>query len=127
MGKRYLIDSNILIGFTGNLLPELIHKSISDILDEDFNISFISKIEVLGYHSANEAWYNFINQAVIITPNDEIIEQTILIRKLSKIKIPDAIIAATAIVNDLILLTRNIDDFKNIKGLKFENPWLWKK
>jgi predicted nucleic acid-binding protein len=127
MGKRYLIDSNILIEFAGELLPEAVYDLLTDIIDKDFNISFINKIEVLGHRTANEAWSNFINHAVIIMANDDIIEQTILIRKKRKMKLPDAVISATAIVNDLILLTRNTEDFKNIENLKIENPWLWKK
>ncbi|MGZ3778235.1 MAG: type II toxin-antitoxin system VapC family toxin, partial [Mucilaginibacter sp.] len=126
-GKRYLIDSNILIEFVGKLLPEAADTSLSTIIDADFNISFINKIEVLGHHSANEAWVNFINQASVIVADDDIIEQTIQIRKKHKIKIPDALVAATAVTNDLILLTRNTQDFKNIPGLKLENPWLWEK
>ena len=125
MGKRYLIDSNILIEFVGNILPEKAHRLIVDIIDSDFNLSFINKIEVLGHSLADSSWIDFVNQATIILVNDEIIEQTVLIRKKHKIKLPDALIAATALVNDLVLLTRNIGDFKNIKNLKLENPWLW--
>lgn len=36
---------------------------------------------------------------------------------------PDAIIAATAIVNKLIFLTRNEKDFINIHKLDLINPW----
>jgi len=125
MGKRYLVDSNILIEFAGGLLPENISTLLSDIIDQDFNVSFINKIEVLGHNTADEAWINFINQASVITIDDDIIEQTIQIRKSHKIKIPDAIVAATAIINDLILLTRNTGDFKSVKNLRTENPWLW--
>jgi len=125
MGKRYLIDSNILIEFVGKLLPEATVASLSTIIDTDFNISFINKIEVLGHHSADEGWINFVNQASIIIADDDIIEKTIQIRKKHKIKIPDALVAATAVVNDLILLTRNTQDFKGIEDLEIENPWLW--
>ena len=45
------------------------------------------------------------------------------IRKKHKIKLPDAIIAATSIVYDLTLVSRNISDFKTIEGLKLINPW----
>jgi len=45
-----------------------------------------------------------------------------LIRKSKKIKLPDAILAATAIVYDLTLVTCNSDDFKNIPELKILTP-----
>jgi predicted nucleic acid-binding protein len=126
MGKKYLIDSNILIEFAGNLLSETAYNRLVNIIDQDFNISFINKIKVLGHHTADETWRDFIDQATIIMPDDDIIEQTINIRIKNKIKLPDALISATALVNDLVLLTRNTEDFKNIQDLKIENPWLWK-
>jgi predicted nucleic acid-binding protein len=125
MGKKYLIDSNILIEFTGQLLPEMVYLELSSIIDSDFNISFINKIEVLAHPTADFRWQNFIAQSTIFKADDEIINKAIEIRKARKIKIPDAIIAATAIANDLILLTRNMADFKNVKGLEAENPWEW--
>jgi predicted nucleic acid-binding protein len=126
MGKRYLIDSNTLIEFTGKLLPEIVYSKISSIIDDDFNISFINKIEVLGHHTADKAWQNFIAQATVFKADDDIINKTIEIRKSNKIKVPDAIVAATAMANDLVLITRNMEDFKKIPGLKIENPWDWK-
>jgi predicted nucleic acid-binding protein len=42
--------------------------------------------------------------------------------KTHKIKLGDAIIAATAIVYSLTLVTRNVDDFNNIKNLVVKNP-----
>jgi hypothetical protein len=46
----------------------------------------------------------------------------IALRKLIKIKLPDAIIAATALVHNLTLLSRNTHDFKNVPGLTVLNP-----
>ena len=40
-----------------------------------------------------------------------------------RIKIPDAIIAATALHHQLVLATRNTDDFKEIEGLAYINPF----
>jgi len=37
--------------------------------------------------------------------------------------LPDAIIAATALCNDLAIVSRNTDDFKKIKELKIINPF----
>ncbi len=56
-------------------------------------------------------------------PLDEIvIDATINLTQLYKIKTPDAIIAATALAYNLTLISRNINDFKNIIGLKVINP-----
>ena len=49
-------------------------------------------------------------------------KQVFKIRKKYKTKLPDAIIAATALVYNLVLISRNIPDFKNINGLKVINP-----
>jgi len=40
-----------------------------------------------------------------------------------RIKIPDAIIAATALHQELVLVTRNTDDFKEVEGLTYINPF----
>lgn len=45
MGKRYLIDTNILIEYVGGLLPKSAAIKISNIIDEEFNISFVNRIE----------------------------------------------------------------------------------
>ena len=45
------------------------------------------------------------------------------IRKKYNLKLPDAIIAASAIVYNLILISRNVNDFINIAGLEVVNPW----
>lgn len=39
-------------------------------------------------------------------------------RRKYKTKLPDAIIAATALVHNLTIISRNTADFKNIEGLK---------
>ena len=50
--------------------------------------------------------------------NDETIDKTIDLRKKYKIKLPDAVIAATAIINDFTLITHNIKDFRKITELQ---------
>ncbi len=54
---------------------------------------------------------------------DEVVEQTIRLRKEYKIKLPDAIIAATAINHNLTLITRNEKDFEKISEVDFINPF----
>ena len=51
MRKKYLIDSNVLIEYISLSFPEETTHKISAIIDKEFNISFINKIEVPGHSS----------------------------------------------------------------------------
>ena len=106
-----------------NSLPEAGRKFIAEIIDEEFTVSFITYIEFLGYKDATKETEDFIALANVLEINKEIIQRCIKVRKSNVVKLPDAIIAATALVNDLTLTTRNMSDFKNIPGLKIVNPW----
>jgi predicted nucleic acid-binding protein len=126
MGKGYLIDSNVVIGYLDNKLPAQGMKLLNPIIDNIPCISIITKIEVLRYNSSDEAYLvleEFIAESRVYDLNDEIVNRTIRICKSSKIKLPYAIIAATAIVHDLKLVTRNITDFKKLDSLELLNPW----
>lgn len=65
----------------------------------------------------------FLKYANVITLTDEIADLTIKIRRSSKIKLPDAVIAATSLNDDLILVTRNDKDFRNVQDLEIYNPF----
>lgn len=64
-----------------------------------------------------------MNDATVLDLTEDVANQSIEIRENLKTKVPDAIIAATAVVYDLTLITRNVGDFKNIPSLKLVNPW----
>jgi len=101
-------------------------KAVSAIVDRIPNISVISQIEVLRFNDIpeNEAILNdFVAKSVIYPLSSDVVQRTITLCKQRKIKLPDAVIAATALVEDFILVTRNIDDFKNITDLELLNPW----
>ncbi len=76
----------------------------------------------MGHNSADENLQEFMNLSFVYDINDKIIEQTIDLRKNYKIKVPDAIIAATALVHNFTLVTRNTGDFERIPGLELLNP-----
>lgn len=63
----------------------------------------------------------FVSDSKIITLTAEVVAECIKIRRSRKIKTPDAIMAANAIVHNLILVTSD-NDFKNIDGLMVLNP-----
>jgi predicted nucleic acid-binding protein len=91
-------------------------------------ISVITQIELFA--SANIPTQENLNMEGFVSIctvynniNADIVNQTIAIRQQHKTKLPDAIIAATALVYDLVLITRNISDFKNIVGLEVIDPF----
>jgi predicted nucleic acid-binding protein len=123
MEQRYLIDTNVIIDNFGNKLSE---KGKNLLFSIDLMVSAVTKIEVLGWINATneqlQPLYDFMEIASILPINDEVVQKTITIRKSKKIALGDAIIAATAIVYDLIVITRNTSDFKNIVGLQVIDP-----
>ena len=122
---QYLIDTNAVIDYLGNKLPTSSMDFMNTVVDAGPNVSVVTKIEVLGFNTINEhhkILTNFMNDATVLDLSDNVVEVCIDIRKKYKTKLPNAIIAATALVYDLVILSRNISDFKNINGLKVVDP-----
>ncbi|WP_026631135.1 type II toxin-antitoxin system VapC family toxin [Dyadobacter alkalitolerans] len=127
MGKRYLIDTNVVTKYLTEELSENGLDLIDSIIDAgDAQISVISRIELLGFAPKSDHLAQFIKQFLQIFNEfgiaEDIVQKTIKIRKAYRIKIPDAIIAATALTSDLILLSDNDSDFGKVSGLKYINP-----
>lgn len=78
---------------------------------------------MLGFANVDQDLYDFVSFSNIHHMDEEFVDKTIEIRSLLRIKLPDAVIAATALVNRLILVTCNTKDFKNIGGLEFIDPY----
>lgn len=122
---KYLIDTNAVIDYLGNKLSDKGMNFMNGIIDGTPNVSIVTKIEVLGFNASDQHYEilsNFINDVSVLDLTNNVVDATIEIRKKYKAKLPDAIIAATAIVNDLILISRNISDFKNIGNLEVIDP-----
>lgn len=115
---NYLLDTNILIYyFNGSLLPET-KNILTNMMQNSFNISVISKMEFLGFNrfdSKERAKAEmFISYTNIISLNDHIVEKVINVRQNRKMKLPDAIIAATSMQHNMELVTHNTKDFKEL-------------
>jgi len=117
MGTRYLLDTNTVLDFMGKKLPAKARYFLSEIIDNEINISAINKIELLGFSFVEQTLIDFVSFAEVYPIDDETIEKTIDIRKKHKLKLPDAIVAATAIINDFTLITHNVKDFQKITEL----------
>jgi hypothetical protein len=129
MGIKYLWDTNITVYYLQQQFSVSAEKFMDELLIEyQPAISVISEIELLCWKSQSEEdeviLRSFIQDAIVIELETSIKLKTAEIRKSTKLKLPDAIIAATAIEFDLILLTRNVSDFNKIPGLKITNPWI---
>jgi predicted nucleic acid-binding protein len=98
---------------------------ISGIIDNEAKISVISKIELLSLPNASREIVEFTNVAVVILLEENVIEKTIELRKKYRIKLPDAVIAATTLIYHLTLITHNIRDFKSISRLKLVDSYLF--
>jgi len=122
-GKNWLLDTNIIIYMVKNELDLSLFTKENDTL----YISSVSYMECLGYNFSNAMEEQIItelcNSFEHILIENKIIKQTIEIRKNHKIKLPDAIIAATAIINKLPLVSHNTKDFIDIDGLKLLDPF----
>jgi predicted nucleic acid-binding protein len=124
MEQRFLIDTNVIIDVLGSLMPENVRKVI---LQMPLVISAVTYMETLGWHQVTpdqlRVLQNFMNTSTILSINQSVVEKTVLIRQQKKIGLGDAIIAATALVHNLTLVTRNVSDFKSIENLRILNPW----
>lgn len=122
----YLLDTNTVIYYLQAALPEKAMLQLHTIVDAQPLVSVITKIELLGFNTATieeqTITETFINSSFVFNLDNAVINQTIDLRKQNKIKLPDAIIAATAIVYSLTLVTRNISDFDKIPVLKCQDP-----
>ena len=127
MAINYLFDTNAVIDFlAGNFPVSATNWTEKTVDNNEVAVSIINKIEVLGFNASSSELAlltEFIDAITVLTLSDEVADKTIDIRRMRKIKLPDAIIAATALVHDLTLVSRNDGDFKSIPNLKYLNPF----
>lgn len=116
-----LLDTNVVIYAAQGKLQEHIFAGIDSIA-----CSVISTIEALGYHKlpVDEllALEKLFDKTIILPINDMVVQQAIKFRQARNMELGDAIIAATALINNLELWTANTDDFKHIDDLRLINP-----
>ena len=124
MGQGYLVDTNTIIDYLENRLP-VTSINLKDKIP--IQISVISRIELLAWQKASDEQLKvlngFISASTVFNLEENIIPKSIEIRKIYRLKLPDAIIAATAATNNLKLLTRNLKDFERIIELNCIDPY----
>jgi len=127
MGTRYLIDSNATIDFLGGLLPTTATIRLESwILNGECAISIINRIELYSIvmsPTVLAAMNNFVASVQIFALSEPIADRTILIRQTYRLKLPDAVIAATCLENSLPVISRNQADFGKVVGLAVIDPY----
>lgn len=108
-GIKFLLDTNFILGIIRGNPETLDILSNKKAKPTEYSYSFITRIELLSYPSITqpeiEAIQGALSTMLYCSMSDPIENVTIHLRRQYKIKIPDAIIAATAIALNLELLT----------------------
>lgn len=116
-GNSILIDTNIALYLLNG------DNTIAELLDgKDVYLSFISELELLGFQDLRDEDIplieEFLNSCIIVDLNQAIKKITIELKRVQKIKLPDAIIAATSKYMNLPLISAD-QGFEKITELQF--------
>ncbi len=117
-----LLDSNIIVYAAK---PE--HDQLRAFIAEHApSVSAVSFVEVLGYHRLTEEerrlFEAFFAATTIHPLAQETLDQAVKLRQLRRMTLGDALIAATALVHHLTLITHNTPDFNWVPGLHLYDP-----
>jgi len=129
---KYLLDTNICIHFLKGEYG--LNEKFERIGNDEFSISEITVAELL-YGAENS---QNINKNLMIV--NEFIDNILILPIFSSLRIYakekarlrsigklisdfDLLIGATALANDLIIVTRNVKEFKRLRDIKYEN-WI---
>ena len=123
-----LLDTNVLIYNLQGALSADVKASVRQAMDaKQAFISVITRIEVLGWKGYNDTTLQQMGQLLSklaeIPLTEAVVQDTIRIRKQFGLKLPDAVIAASATVQRIALLTGNVDDFKRVADLQVRSIW----
>ena len=118
-----LLDSNIIIYATqaeNAWLREFIAEN-------EPAVSSLSYVETLGYHRLTVVEKQFLEEffsvSLVIPISQPVLDQAVMLRQIRRMSLGDAIIAGTALMHNLKLVTRNIKDFQWIEGLQLLNSF----
>lgn len=108
-GTKYLLDTNFILGILKCDVQVLAELSSRRILAGECSYSAITRMELLGFHRITQEEESLIKQKLEhfdCLPLTRGIEDAVIsLRQSRKIKLPDAIIAATALCSGVELLT----------------------
>jgi predicted nucleic acid-binding protein len=124
---RYLYDTNIFIYYLSAEIAVKPFFAETFLNQNEIVISPIVRIELLSFpeisSEENEIISNLLTQFETVALTSEVENITIQLKRNHRLKLGDALIAATAIHYSACLATRNVKDFQRIGELKLINPF----
>jgi predicted nucleic acid-binding protein len=117
IGAMRVFDSNILIYHLNDALPPSVLTQVESWIAEGAVISVMSRIEVLGYPQTADQLQQAMRLLAYfdeISLHESVVQWTITLRQQYRIRLPDALIAATALDRGFPLVTRNAQDFHRV-------------
>ena|SRR5436305_1041753 len=118
-----LLDSNVVI-YSAQPANRFLRQLIAERAPA---VSAVSYVEVLGYHRLTERerqyFEAFFAEARVLPLSQPVLDEAVRLRQAKNIKLGDSLVAGTALLHDLTLVTRNVDDFIGIDGLRVLNPF----
>ena len=128
MNQAYLWDTNIAVYYLQQQLPPYAGKVMDDIAGNSrICFSVITEIELFSWKSATQFDFDLVNMFVelsfLFELKKDIRKKASELRRQYDLELPDAIVAATAIVHGLTLITDNTTDFIGIEKLCLLNPF----
>jgi predicted nucleic acid-binding protein len=104
MATRYVLDTNVVLYLLGGRL-------LNPLPVGKFYLSIITEMEMLSYPTISEAEVlrirQFLSQVKVMGVGEDVKNATIALRKKYRLKLPDAIICATALSVNAVLLSND--------------------
>jgi predicted nucleic acid-binding protein len=118
-----LFDSSAIILYFNDALSTESFTLIKQAIEDGTGaISVITRAEVLAWPSHTAQSVELASAGMLgfeqINVNPEIADEAARIRRECNLKLPDALIAATAKLRDLAVVTANMRDFERVARLK---------
>jgi len=108
---RFVLDTNVVIYLQKGDLNESLPPAF-------YSISIITEMELLSYPMLSDEDVNWLHRFIGLTK--EVKELAIELRRSHRLRLPDAIVAASALVYDAVLLS-NDQQLSRVSGLKLQS------
>ena len=124
-GMRWLLDTNVWIdAMSGDATAG--QALLTAMADDWCGFSSMTRLEVLSHSGLSASdivvWCELLAKAVEVPMSAAVVEEAARLRRTVRMKAPDAIIAATALLESAMLVTRNAGDFVRVPGLRTAKP-----